>query len=208
MEFEKPRVIGLCGDIGAGKDTVALHLAQQHGYFQLGWAYKLKQVCLDVYGPLGAERRHFFGTQADKAEPIPGITDCRGFACTGRSIMEHLGTEGFRAVDPATWVKYTSVCMHRNPDRHYVIPDVRFQNEFDAIRMRHGVVWSVVCVGGPLETQRRTGHQSDEEWRSIPPDDIVVAKYGDLVGLKQGVDLIFQQGRLSMELYKDARGAE
>ncbi len=183
-----PRFIGLCGDIGSGKDTVADILVDRYGYTRLSWAGPLKEVCLLIYGPLGAERRHFFGTQADKDEPIPGIVDASGEPRTGRMIMEHLGTEGFRFIDQGTWVKHAMATLDWH--QRWVVPDVRFANEFSALRTRSGVIWEVVKVGGPDHGKR--DHSSDNEWRELPKDAIVAARYGDLAALRQSVgDMLF-----------------
>ena len=67
MSIMKNVLIGICGDIGSGKDTVANHLTSAHGFRRVGLADRLKFVCAHV---LSVDDRHFFGTQAEKAEPI------------------------------------------------------------------------------------------------------------------------------------------
>jgi hypothetical protein len=199
MSENFPQIIGLCGDIGSGKDAVADYLVEHYGYRRLSWAEPLKVVCLRVYGPLGAEPRHFFGSQADKNEELPGITDPSGTPQTGRKIMEHIGTDGFRFLDRATWVKHgiaTQVDAFR--DCKWVVSDVRFTNEFEAIHSRDGVVWQTIKLGAE---STRTGHTSDEEWRKLPKDALVVAPPGRLTFLYQAVDeLIFAGGKAHKEL--------
>lgn len=189
---ELPRMIGVCGDIGHGKDTVADYLVEHYGYRQLSWSEPLKRVCFAVYQHLGAERRHFFGTQADKAEELPGITDPSGKPATGRGIMEHIGTEGFRYVDRATWVKVgLAVQVDVLPEIRWVVSDVRFANEFDAIHSRDGVVWQAIKVGGK---DHGTGHQSDVGWRGLTKDALLMAKAGDLEALRLAVDEVMMVG--------------
>lgn len=181
-----PPIIGLCGDIGAGKSTVFKFLQEAYGYRPATFAAKLKEVARDVFG---LERRHVWGTQEDKAEELAHVTDAAGNPRTARYILEHLGTEGFRHIDPGVWMKYAMREVDAAMEvslAHFAFEDVRFRNEFQAIRERGGVVWEVVRVGGS-EQGGRTGHASDEEWRSIVKDKYVAARHGDLDGLKRAV---------------------
>lgn len=179
-------IIGVCGEIGAGKDTVADMLCHHHGYRRLAWADKLKEICWSVYGPLGAERRHFFGTQADKDEPIPGILSLSGMPMTGRKILERVGTQGFRAACPDTWVLYgTAVHVDPNPEQDWVVADVRFPNEFAAIRGRKGEVWEVRKTGGPEADSKDSEHESNLAWRLEKMDRVLSARHGDLKGLHE-----------------------
>ncbi len=191
-----PRIIGLCGDIGSGKDTVAEYLVRAHGYTHVGFSMKLKLVAVDVYG---LEDRHVFGTQEEKSEPIPHVVDGAGDPRTGRDILELLAEQGFRAIDPGTWLKYAMrTWVDAQPDRRWVFSDTRYRNEIHAIRERGGLVWEVAKVGGP-EPERR-GHRSDKEWRAIPRDNIVAARFGDMVGLEQAVDRALMEGTLHQDL--------
>ena len=179
-------IIGICGEIGAGKDTVADMLCNHYGYRRLAWADKLKEVCWSVYGPLGAERRHFFGTQADKDEPIPGILDHYKLPVTGRSILEKVGTEGFRFACPDTWVLYgISVHVDPNPEQDWVVADVRFPNEFKAIRSRKGEIWEVRKTGGEPAASQDSQHSSNLAWRAEKMDRSLSARHGHLKDLHE-----------------------
>lgn len=191
----KPRIIGLCGDIGAGKDTVAEYLVRERGYTQIAFAAKLKQVTADVFG---LDSRYVFGTQEEKEEPIPHVVDAAGEPRTGRSLLRWLGTEGFRTIDPAVWVKYAMrTQVDARPHARWVFSDVRFRNEMHAIRERGGLVWEIAKVGGP---DRSTGHRSDKEWRAVPRDNLLVARFGDIEALHRAVDLALEEGSMHQEL--------
>lgn len=182
----KPRLVGLCGDIGSGKSTVAQHLARAHGYQRKAFATLLKHTALDVFGPMGMESRNVFGTQEEKNKPIAGITDAEGRPQTGRRILEWLGTEGFRTIDPDVWVKSLLGSLSLSGER-YVVEDVRFPNEFEALREHGGRVWEVRKIGGP-DFGGRTGHESDDAWRHVRKDEVVEARAGDLLALRVQVD--------------------
>ena len=177
-------IIGICGEIGAGKDTVADMLCHHYGYRRLAWADKLKEICLSVYAPMGAERRHFFGTQADKDDPIPGLLGPSGLPTTGRKILETVGTEGFRGACPNTWVLYgIAVYVDPNPEQDWVVADVRFPNEFHAIRSRKGEIWEVRKTGGEPADSQDSQHESNLAWRLEAVDRTLSARHGDLRGL-------------------------
>ncbi len=187
-KVKMPRIIGLCGDIGCGKSTVAEFLWHEYGYGGASFAAKLKAVARDVFG---LEECQVNGTQAEKQQKLEHVTDAAGNQRSARFILEWLGTEGFRTIDPDVWVKYAM----RKVDQHggdspgsprWVFQDVRFPNEFQAIRDRGGVVWEVVRVGGP-EQGGRTGHSSDDAWRHVRKDAHVAARHGDMDGLKRAV---------------------
>lgn len=182
-----PYLIGLCGGIGAGKDTVGRFLREDYGFETVSFASKLKEVAADVYG---LEERHVNGTQADKLEPIGRLLDPNGQPLTGRRILELLGTEGFRNVSPTTWVDYLMRRIDRETEatvgRCFVITDCRFPNEFDAVRERGGVMWRVEKTAQDEHTST-TGHASDVAWRDLEPDVVVSAAPGDMAGLRAAV---------------------
>jgi hypothetical protein len=183
------RLIAVTGGIGAGKDTVAKHLSAQHGFQRISIAEPLKRIAQDVYG---LEHRHVFGSQNDKAEELPDVQSANGKPRTPRQILEWLGTEGFRSIDPDTWVK---LAMRRadaflDDGVSVVITDTRFENEFEAVKQRGGEIWVIRKVGGRQET---SNHASDVDrtryfWKHTPDADLV-APAGDLAGLFAQADI-------------------
>ncbi len=179
-----PRLIGLCGEKGSGKSMAADLLAEHFGYTVVAWADKVKEIGFSVYGPLGAQRRHFYGTQEDKEEPIPTITDAAGVARTGRRIMEIIG-DGFRRIDAGTWLRY--LMQGLDTRQRYVIDGTRYTNEFNAVREAGGYVWEVTKVGGPEFGSSE--HASEQEWRKERKDQHIVARYGDPDGMRMQLEM-------------------
>lgn len=186
----KTNLIAMCGAIGSGKDTVADHLCEKHGFRRISFAEPLKRVAMEIYG---LESRHVYGTQEDKAEPLEHVRAADGSLRTPRQILEWLGTEGFRHIDPDTWVK---LCMRTAENMttyggRVVITDARFYNEFEAVRAAGGQIWYVVKEGGRQES---TGHESDEQWRrwvhEQGPDFDLRAAHGQIPKLHDRADEI------------------
>ncbi len=214
-------IIGICGDIGSGKDTVADLLIEEFGFARASFAGPLKEWVLSLVEPLGVEHRHIFGTQADKVEPllmlfarVKGVITTDGspgqdpVPWTGRALLEYFGTDVGRNIHPDIWVKrmvnnHLALKFAFGTAGRTVVPDVRFANEFAAIRELGGEIWRthlvvphtkgcgraliVACTCGSIET---TGHVSDNEWRTEQFDRILKAP-------KPGVTLLQEQARLA-----------
>lgn len=129
-------VIGLVGLKQHGKDTAADILIKEHGFKKGAFAKLLKEICMEHFD---LSWDQVYGDQ--KEVPDPRWTDARGRPRTPRFILQFMGTQGFRAVDPDFWVK-TFYATHNENDR-YVMCDVRFQNELDAVLERGGKIWVV-----------------------------------------------------------------
>lgn len=59
---------------------------------------------------------------------------------TFRELLQYAGTELLRACDPGFHVKVTMEQIKANPNERYVMDDVRFPNELEAVREVGGVV--------------------------------------------------------------------
>lgn len=181
-------LIGLSGKARSGKDSIATHLYGEFYFKRLAFADKLKQVCKEMFD-LSDEQVY-----GSKKEEIDGR-----YWKTPRYILQHIGTEGFRFIDPDIWHrivlkdcdKYVSpevktTGMIRSPKRHAVITDVRFKNEADAIREKGGLLWRIVREDHDGASGGIEGHASEMELDNVPDDyfDCVLsAKSGELQAL-------------------------
>jgi hypothetical protein len=120
-------IIGITGPAGSGKDTAADHLVWVWGFQKLSWAGPLKAALTALGFPEPADRD-------DKEKQIPG------FNFSWRQAAQALGTEWGRALDPDIWVKIVGEYMRREPNRNWVISDVRFPNEAAMIRSMGGTI--------------------------------------------------------------------
>lgn len=138
------RIIALCGPAGSGKTTAAKALVTM-GFHKLSLADPVKVLCQkwfdipDAY--LWGDRKH---------ECPPGLT------MTGRQIMQVVGTEAGRRIDPNVWLRLWRQAAVR-VQGPIVVDDCRFPNEADIIRHMRGQVWRIVRPGydwGEHESER------------------------------------------------------
>lgn len=122
-------LIGLSGKMGAGKDTLAQYLIDNYRYERYAFADHLKETAAFMTGlPL-----HFFNDRRLKEQEAPGL------GASPRKILEVLGTEVGRNIDPDFWVKRLMHKLAAKPGgSRIIITDMRFPNEYEAIRRAGG----------------------------------------------------------------------
>lgn len=172
--------IATFGPIGNGKTTVAKYLAGAWGYRVASFGHALKLSVARTVEPLGVPAAHFFGTQAEKEQPIAALG-----GVTGRRLLELVGTNGWRAADPDVWVRLAVATIE--PNESVVFDDLRFPNEARILREAGALLVRVLAPGAP---DRSTGHESDRAWREIEPDWCIEVPHGDLVRLRAEASLL------------------
>lgn len=80
---------------------------------------------------------------------------------TNREFLQKLGTEIGRNIHPDLWVLYLMQIYESNPDSKWIITDVRFPNEADAIISHGGIVIKVERDTG-LDDQHISEHALDD----------------------------------------------
>lgn len=132
-------IIGLSGYGQSGKDTIASYLAG-YGFKRLAFADALKDIALDV-DPL-------LSSIAPWHDPTPlhlsTVVKAHGWEHTKREFpdsrifLQRLGVAVRQHLDPDAWVK--AVTRQFEVGLDYVITDVRFPNEADALVERGAVM--------------------------------------------------------------------
>jgi len=173
-------IIGITGRARAGKDTIAYMAARHLAKYRrtstvLALATPLKQLCFDVYGPAyNVSKEAFFGTQEQKEAEIDALP-----GWTGRKILQHVGTEGFRTISPEVWGRYligrAMAELYSRQDSHVIlVSDVRFSDEAALIQGIGGIVVKVVRPSvEAAAAQTFTGianHASEANFDEISPD--------------------------------------
>ncbi len=101
------------------------------------------------------------------------IGDKKVFASkwTPRSILQYLGTEGFRRIDPSVWVRYAlnraEAILSDDEVPFVVITDCRFRSEAQAVLAAGGEVWRIRRPAIDAPATGIQGHQSEAEQDSI-----------------------------------------
>ena len=158
-------IIGLSGHIGSGKDTVA-NIIKKIDY-EKKWqtkkfAYKLKQIASILTGiPANKfEDQEFKKTYLGKEWMIQTKIDHTIIKngepskveviskMTVRDLLQKLGTEAMRnGLHPDVWVNALMSDYKKTKDKdeeysypNWIITDVRFPNEYDAIKSKGGIV--------------------------------------------------------------------
>lgn len=205
------------------------------GGVSIAFADKLKQVCADVFDVPLEEMYSEAGKAASMGLPCLVCPLCKSIDCkeitiereknaacstcgavgelrgflsewTRRTVLQYIGTEGFRRIDPSVWVKHALRTARaaltegveivsasdskregvRFISKFVVITDCRFRSEMDAVLAGGGEVWR---IKRPLTDDAKAGiggHQSETEMDSIPDDMFqrVIVNDGSLEQLK------------------------
>ena len=149
-------IVGLVGFIGAGKGTVADLLVERHGFFKESYANSLKDACSIIFG---WDRQMLEGatpeSRAWREQPDEWWSEKLGREFSPRLALQLMGTEAGRDVfHPDLWVHTVMRRCEQAPWNNYVIADVRFPNEINAI----------VNSGGKVIRVRRG---EDPEWYAL-----------------------------------------
>lgn len=157
-------IIGICGHMRSGKDTVASIFEYSYGFEHRSFAKPLKDACKIIFD---WSDEHVNGSLKDKIDDRWGISP--------RMVLQLLGTEfGQKMLCDASekfkkkvgrrlWVLRCLDGQHKN---NIVISDVRFLHEAETIRKYKGKIIKIIRNGaGVLST-----HASETELEKIEPD--------------------------------------
>jgi hypothetical protein len=139
-------IIGVCGFIGSGKDTIADYLVNNHGFRRESFANTLKDAVSSVFGwdrELLEGRTKEARAWREQVDPwwaerlsIPNLTP--------RYILQQWGTEVCRrGFHDDIWIASLENKLRKTKD-DVVISDCRFPNEIKSIKDAGGVVVRVV----------------------------------------------------------------
>jgi len=143
-------IVGICGWIGSGKDTIADYLVNVHQFRRDSFASTLKSAVAEVFGwdremlegrtKEAREQREKVDTWWAERLGMPHLTP--------RWVLQYWGTEVCRqGFHNDIWIASLENKL-RNRKGNTVITDCRFPNEIDIIRKQGGkVVW---VQRGPL----------------------------------------------------------
>lgn len=145
-------IVGFTGRKRTGKNTAAAVIERQRSF-----AARLKEMCVGIWdldwdqvdgehkespvGPIEIDRA-IGGLEAWTGLHLPH----RGLvAYTPRQLLQYVGTDYIRSVDPDYWINYLIGDIPRQP--LVAVTDVRFANEAAAIHRAGGVVVRITRPG-------------------------------------------------------------
>lgn len=159
-------LIGLTGVARSGKDTAAEALVAA-GFTRVAFADAVRDVALgaDPYVLVEHAGGHSHERLTDVVEAF-GWERAKEQADV-RRLLQRLGTEGVRAnLGDDAWIRAAMAKV----DGPTVVTDVRFPNEADAIRWRHGLIVRIVRPG----TGRANAHVTESAMSDQPVDVEIV----------------------------------
>jgi hypothetical protein len=139
-------IIGICGFIGSGKDTIADYLVNNHGFRRESFANTLKDAVSAVFG---WDRMLLEGRTKEAREwrerVDPWWAERLGMPnLTPRWVLQYWGTEVCRkGFHDDIWIASLENKL-RNSKDDIVISDCRFPNEIASIKNAGGIVVRVV----------------------------------------------------------------
>ena len=123
------KIIGVAGQMRAGKDTISDYLTTIIGFERASFAANVKRVFCETFGV----NLEF----VEKWKVIPEVPPC--FSSTVRQGLQQIG-DGFRKIKGDIWVELVFRVLNKN----IVISDGRYINELERIRKEKGLnilVW-------------------------------------------------------------------
>ena len=209
-------IIGVCGLIGSGKDTIADYLQNIHQFRRESFAHTLKDAVAAVFGwdrELLEGRTKESRAWREQVDPwwaerlnIPHLTP--------RWVLQYWGTEVARkSFHDDTWIASLENKLRKTHD-DIVISDCRFPNEIAAIKRAGGIVIRVTRGPEPtwyniagransgseidkLALERLRVHASETAWIGTK-FDAVIDNNAD------GLDNLYQQVKNLVQVHLDA----
>lgn len=191
----RPRIIGVCGYMRTGKDSV-VKLLGVYGYTRVAFADPLKKAAYDTdpYIQVTPDDKDATSIRIEPGfyrfkylvdvlgpEKAKTIADLRRY-------LQRFGTEGVRNnIGDTTWVDLATKRMAGQASMYFAVSDVRFKNEASEVRKLGGVIFKTQRPGyGGGE------HASEAGVDAITADVVLTAEtledLGALVQFTLGVD--------------------
>lgn len=168
-------IIAFTGLAGSGKTTVADYVVSEHGFKKHNFKDALVFEMLDRLPDVLKELKKHYSMTLDKLfKEKPPIM---------RALMQNYGTEVRRGDGPNYWVDRWKESLGEG---NYVVDDVRFVNEAEAVQDKGGII---VRVSRPDSSSNST-HTSETEQNQIEPDFTIISNTGDLEGLYKQIESV------------------
>lgn len=187
--LESKKCLVLIGKAGAGKDTVADMI---YGLFRgqkrprsMRFSEPLKRAVADIFG----WSAQYLGDMKYKEERLPYalLTYDGRPMWTRREVLQYIGTDVFRTMDPAVWIKAALRDAAGRANMFdcngFICTDCRFPNELEALvgAFKETFVVRLVKYGGQQTVA--AAHASETEIVKLRFDRSYTIEAGDLTAL-------------------------
>lgn len=164
----KNKIIGVCGLIGSGKDTIADYLCTFHGFKRVSFAASLKGAVAAVFGwdPVMLEGSTKMSREWREQKDV-WWTERLGMDITPRRVLQYWGTDVLRNhFHTDIWVASVENKLRQSKD-NIVITDCRFANEVNAIKGAGGTTLRVIRGDQPEWYDAAVSYNKGE-WGNVP----------------------------------------
>lgn len=197
-------IIGLGFRARVGKDAVAEYLVKKYGFKQTFYAESLKNACREIFHLTDEQ---LYGNLKEEVDAFWGVTP--------RFMFQFVGTECMRNVyGQDVWVRSLKRRIEKDSVSNWVISDVRFFTEAEAIKNWGGVLIHVDRKGVPKPAKIRlppkwyrpwpkyVEHISETQLRDYKGWDVVIDNNGTLDDLYRRVDQLMEEFRCDPRLIR------
>lgn len=186
MIREEKNIIGLCGRQSSGKTMLAQYLVENMGYKRIYVAQALKELCSKLLGMsidemnkkknveteylLTEDHAKYISdeTQIPFDVVIEELKKINNTLHTTRQAFQFIGTDLIRKYNPNWHIEKMLATM--KPNEKYVVDDVRFPNEVQALQY-HGS--TLIFIVRPISTNINH-HKSEESINWHEFDNLII----------------------------------
>ena len=190
-------IIGITGRKRNGKDEIANHLVNNHGFERYGFADPMKEGVKTMFD---FNDEQLYGSLKEVVDERWGVTP--------RDVMQVFGTElcqydlpkylpALAKIGRGIWVHRFGIWYKNNSEKNIILSDCRFLHESVPVRAMGGEIWKVERPG---YTSSIDSHASENELDLIVYDHLV-KNDSTLNDLYSKVDLRLESYKLKNGIY-------
>ena len=181
--FTKPKIIAICGAKRSGKDVLADHLVNTYGYEKLTFAEPLKKITQVLFN--FTDEQLGDGDIKDEIDQRWGIAPRKALQFFGTEVMQYKVQELLPGIDRKFLAR--SLISKIQPEKYYVISDMRFYHEYEELTKLNALVVKVDRFPVRYIADSYI-HPSEIEYKTIPYN-IHITNDKDINELRNKLDI-------------------
>jgi hypothetical protein len=178
-------LIAICGEKRSGKDVLAQHLVDNHGYTKISFADPLKKVVKTLFNftdiQVGIDEKNCIGHEKDTVDDKWGISPRQALQFFGTEVLQYKIQELLPGIKRDFFAEslISRINLENNSDnsdnnKKYVISDMRFLHEYEKLK-EHSHRFDILTIrvmrpGNSENTGNTYSHISETEYLNIPYD--------------------------------------